>query len=1029
MAKERPKETKAEKARRMGEVTFTDREDYLSLFMKLLPVVGRTVEVDILMIHGMGGIGKSELLNQFKLTLNRQRIPVAYVDAQSVAGIRNVLEKIYDDLKEYPELAFPEYEEGIERIAEIEKKLLNTPGFTKKTLEYLVKVARGGLSFVPVVGPSLKEVMPDAEDVSALLGKIHQAIGKEEGDYLLQPEGELTKKMVSDLNEHVEEQRVVLIIDTYEHMAHDDWLRDDLFGQLTGKVLLVMAGRKELSGRNWEFYESNGMLRQVDLTLLKKEDTNAYFTKKTNIKDKEILDKLSDAVDGYPYMMMLLANALNSGQISLQEIVANPTPRKEIQKVLDRITSRPNSLEKSELQETIEVLTVLRAVNKDNLRSLLNCDEKSATALYDRAQQLDYTLKRPHGLTLHDIMWKNSNKEMRNSTPVRYRELHDRAIKFYSESLERASPSQMEGIQLELLYHRFHVDELDGLKVFKGMAQRWADLGYSTRLLALIEDVGHYAEDFQEENTRLWLLYYRAQYAALVGQHDDAWKYYEQVSENLKAEQRLRAYALCDWGHLASRPEYRGARGVEFAVNLLKRSLLMAERIDSKISSAYSHLGDLSLSQGRWEEAIDYIDKRAAYARSGKNSDDILTALNSRKNAYALLGDWKNTFDTINQTRAALDSRQPSADWQIATRNEDYIVHAQLIDSVPWATMWAGRYAESEQICRKQLDYFELHNVVQPTLVALKDLALTMTLQDRFDEAEATFEKARQRHARHKMQYRTELAALDGAWGLACMRQGKLPRAEELLLKSKDEKEKLSDLIGVPELYNWLGELHEMKASRLRAREADATLRDAESYYLKTLELDWTNRRYFLCGAQIGLLRVRWKRGNVGGEQTLLQSAEAVALKYEYNDLLAMLKLLAGHAAWQVAPEDPPHFEEALRFYKHALVYALRYNRFLLDEVLSGRAPGSVHAALIPFCAERGEAGKRMLSALRQWWQTGENDVGSSRADSLSPCSEGRPLPECELLARKLESGNGSHQTPVIERLDSALAEGRKSQT
>ncbi len=111
-----------------------------------------------------------------------------------------------------------------------------------------------------------------------------------------------------------------------------------------------------------------------------------------------------------------------------------------------------------------------------------------------------------------------------------------------------------------------------------------------------------------------------------------------------------------------------------------------------------------------------------------------------------------------------------------------------------------------------------------------------------------------------------------------------------------------------------------------------------------------------------------------------------------------------------------------MRFYQHALVYALRYNRFLLDEMLSGRPQGTPLHPLIPFCLERSEEGRKILTALRDWWKTGINDIGTPRPDTISPIPEGIPLLEAECIARRHEPGDGSDQKTVIEQIKVALS-------
>ncbi len=64
-----------------------------------------------------------------------------------------------------------------------------------------------------------------------------------------------------------------------------------------------------------------------------------------------------------------------------------------------------------------------------------------------------------------------------------------------------------------------------------------------------------------------------------------------------------------------------------------------------------------------------------------------------------------------------------------------------------------------------------------------------------------------------------------------------------------------------------------------------------------------------------------------------------------------------------------------------------------------------------------------MLIALRDWWQTDHNDIGTPRPDTISPIPEGIALLEAERLARKREPGDGSPQKSVVEQIENALKE------
>ena len=63
-----------------------------------------------------------------------------------------------------------------------------------------------------------------------------------------------------------------------------------------------------------------------------------------------------------------------------------------------------------------------------------------------------------------------------------------------------------------------------------------------------------------------------------------------------------------------------------------------------------------------------------------------------------------------------------------------------------------------------------------------------------------------------------------------------------------------------------------------------------------------------------------------------------------------------------------------------------------------------------------------MLAALRDWWNTSVNDIGTPRPDTISPIPEGIPLLEAERIAREREPGDGSPQMSVIEQIEAALS-------
>ncbi len=180
-------------------------------------------------------------------------------------------------------------------------------------------------------------------------------------------------------------------------------------------------------------------------------------------------------------------------------------------------------------------------------------------------------------------------------------------------------------------------------------------------------------------------------------------------------------------------------------------------------------------------------------------------------------------------------------------------------------------------------------------------------------------------------------------------------------------------------------------------------------------------------------MRVQYARREYTAILPLLQEAEALANKYEYNDHLASLRLTQGHIAQDLScnrgeSKLGASFDAPLVYYQQALIYALRYNRFLLDEVLWGGNLCTPLQAIIPFCLARGEEGRSLLLALRNWWQSGLNNVGPATRSTNSPIPVGIPLVQAECLARQRERGDGSEQVTVSEMLEMALQKAPGSQ-
>jgi len=182
------------------------------------------------------------------------------------------------------------------------------------------------------------------------------------------------------------------------------------------------------------------------------------------------------------------------------------------------------------------------------------------------------------------------------------------------------------------------------------------------------------------------------------------------------------------------------------------------------------------------------------------------------------------------------------------------------------------------------------------------------------------------------------------------------------------------------------------------------------SCYEKSLEWVHIGRKYCEAGALAGIAQVQHQYGSLTLESSELRRAEIIAAEYEYNDYLAAMRLLQGRLALQALDGD----EAALKLQQSA-IYALRFNRFLLDEVITD---------IINVCGRYGSLGRNVLETLKTLWRSGSNAAVEIRPDTISFVVGDVSLVEAERAARSRESGDTRPRTMVLERLDRAPKTG-----
>jgi hypothetical protein len=203
---------------------FTDVEYLRDLFKE--SVAAPTLPKRLLVIHGVGGVGKSSLLRMFRLHCKSVNVPVALASGDEAKSALDVLARWTDDLKA-DGVAFPAFGRTYEHYRAIQAKVENE---SAKTAEKLAKGTAKTLieimaSPIPGVGPLIGKL--GGLGAEALVDWLRGFLTKPDIDLLLDPAKKLTDDFLADIAQAAGKRRIVLMLDTFEQMtALDDWARD-----------------------------------------------------------------------------------------------------------------------------------------------------------------------------------------------------------------------------------------------------------------------------------------------------------------------------------------------------------------------------------------------------------------------------------------------------------------------------------------------------------------------------------------------------------------------------------------------------------------------------------------------------------------------------------------------------------------------------------------------------------------------------------------------------------------------------------
>jgi len=986
---------------------FTNMKDSRKVFNDL--VISEAPPKRILIFHGLSGVGKTSLLTicyqDAKLARNSQKkITVPTMANGDKTSFINILSEWAVDMEDNGS-PLTIFNDTLNRYQKIKDKIeKQTPG------QSLGKKAEGTtteLLDLIMPGPGAKI---GGKGVGFVTEFVNNFISKNERSLLVDIDNKLAEAFLKDISKISLNNRLILFLDNYEKISNRDKWLVNLIQHSPNNILFVLASQSIPDWKNfWTDWRLHTLIEEVEP--LNNEDSNSLaqlYSKVVVGAELEISQQnaITHLSQGFPLFITSAVYLGLTKEISNIDTLIPLTVEDFVKRLIEeKIISQ-------DIHRIIEIAGLLRWFNKDILEHILKLPVSDE--LYSQICRLPFVQPKLSGYTLHKSLCSVFEEYYRSIKNKHYREIHKLAQESFRKLLVN-QPDNEELFFLEMFYHYFRTIPGDEVKMFQEIAEQSIISLQTNRLRTLLND-NDLLPSLPEINL-IWSKlrrYYRTRLQHMELNISDSAKYgridelkeliniYIQISEDSQVGPKIKAYALSDLGEIYSTRWYldqeQGSK--ETAIQVIKSSL--SHQLDKKLVFGYWYLGDVYRRTGEVEKSEEFYLRVTAYFEGFP--EDKYTELYLKIKmaiAFGYYGYFSRLYQLNPETQRILIDKS-------ANSNLYTLLKISWTEGMGISNCWMGLLQEQELLQRQALDDIEKFKHFSIFREGMKwrlsnILGYNLSLQGRFEESTEWFEETLKVIPSSKTGIPSfSRGMILGFYGFALMKSGRFEQAQEKLRESFNIKKLHKDSAGFVELYNWLGELFERLGDN----------KEAEKYYSLNLSVKNIGRRYPECGAIVGLARLKFVENKFEASNLFVQKAEDIAQLYVYYDLLAILKLIQGHM--EVRKNN---FPAAVDFYKESLIFALSYNRFCLDEILSGALSMFVLTPIIPFCQKYGKEGQEIIQNLYDWWKTDNFRHKRSAGTTHSQISNGATLLETERIVRSFEPGNNMPQLNVLEQI------------
>lgn len=435
---------------------FVGREAELNLFHRTLNRLFREPGCFIINISGQAGVGKTELLRQYRKRLDTAEVVWA-LTAETDPDVPAIMGKIAEQFKQQGHVLrkfSDRYHTYLQCLQRLEADPEKPQGLTKAVGQAATKWLVTGARQIPVLGVAVG--MFDENTLAAQGGEwlafvAKKLTNKDDVRLVKSPLEELTPLFLQGLHSLSNKHPIVLCFDAYERTNAylDKWLREILVGEQYGKppdkLLLIIAGQQELNRTDWDVFRPE-VIRQPLQPFTEQESRD--FLKHKGITEASLVTEILELSHRLPLLLNTLA---------VQAPTSTTAVVDRAEDVVDRYL---RWIEDPQKRKLVLDTALARSVNQDVIATLTTPDQ--ADALFDWLVKQPFVNKKTKTWCYESLMREMMVRHKRQRTVLEWVTLHEKLAQLYQQLCDiqglDAKTSQYnptwQTYQLEKLYHQ-----------------------------------------------------------------------------------------------------------------------------------------------------------------------------------------------------------------------------------------------------------------------------------------------------------------------------------------------------------------------------------------------------------------------------------------------------------------------------------------------------------------------------------------------------------------------------------------------